>query len=203
MHRAASLRAALRTPLRRSLGARHHRNRPDSHSPPTRRLQSPIPINIFVDEIEQAGRSLRRYLGEHRRDLAGRWLCRRTRKAALPHLFGLRARPACSVSSICPSFPTLPIAFPSDYLQLQQNISAQLRRSCPQRRSSSKCGTGVPTPRFCRVSLLRTPLTTSSPTRLMALDDHRSSKPQKTASARAISALRCRPTTPPISPAMP
>jgi hypothetical protein len=96
-----------------------------------RSSHSPTPINIFVDEIEQA-EALFADISENN---AAIWL-------AVGCAVSL-GKPLCLISSRMDSslplgiqylplipYPTYP--FPSDYLQLQQNISAQLSAIMPQ-----------------------------------------------------------------------
>lgn len=92
---------------------------------------SPTPINIFVDEIEQA-EALFADISENNADI---WL-------AVGCAVSL-GKPLCLISSRMDSslplgiqyLPLIPYpadAFPSDYFQLQQNISAQLSAIMPQ-----------------------------------------------------------------------
>ena len=92
---------------------------------------SPTPIHLFVDEIEQA-EALVADISEHTDEI---WL-------AVGCAIALR-KPLCLISSTPDSnlplgiqdLPHIPYpvdAFPSDYLQLQQNIFAQLSAILPQ-----------------------------------------------------------------------
>lgn len=94
-------------------------------------LQPPVPINVFIDEIEQAD-ALFADLSENTAEI---WLAVGC-AAAL-------GKPLCLISSRLDSslplgiqyLPLIPYpadAFPSDYAELQHNISAQLLATMPQ-----------------------------------------------------------------------
>jgi hypothetical protein len=96
---------------------------------------SPTPINVFVDEIDQAD-ALFADTSENTPEI---WL-------AVGCAVSL-GKPLCLISSTLDSSPSLTIeylplipypadAFPSDYAQLRQNISAQLSAIMPQSNSA-------------------------------------------------------------------
>lgn len=93
--------------------------------------QYPTPINVFVDEIEQAGA----LLADISDNTAEIWL-------AVGCAISL-GKPLCLISSrsesqqpmgiqYLPLIPYPAAAFPSDYIQLQHNISAQLSAIMPR-----------------------------------------------------------------------
>jgi hypothetical protein len=117
--------------------------------------RSPTPINIFVDEIEQS----EALFADISENIAEIWLA-----VGCAVALGI---PLCLISSrMDPSLPLgiqyLPLilyradAFPVDYLQLQQNITAQLSAILPQ------TNTAKPEPELHVPFLPPTPIPTSS-----------------------------------------
>ena len=144
MHRPASLRPALRTSLRRSTefailetGLIPSRLRRTRHSP--------IPINIFVDEIEQAAA----LLADISENTAEIWLAVGCAVALGIPLCLISSRHGLNLPLGIQYLPLIPYpadAFPSDYTQLQQNIIAQLSAILPQIPPSRNPQTALPQP---------------------------------------------------------
>ena len=98
--------------------------------------QHPAPINVFVDEIEQAGA----LLADISENTAEIWI-------AVGCAVSL-GKPLCLISSrpesrqpmgiqFLPLIPYPAAAFPSDYIQLQHNITAQLSAIMPRMETAS------------------------------------------------------------------
>jgi hypothetical protein len=90
---------------------------------------SPIPINVFVEEIEQAG-ALLADISEDTREI---WLAVGCAVALGNPLCLISSRPSLPLGiEHLPLIPYPSDALPSDYIQLQQNITAQLLAILPQ-----------------------------------------------------------------------
>jgi hypothetical protein len=92
--------------------------------------QSPTPINVFVDEIEQAG-ALFADISENTPEI---WLAVGCAVALGNPLCLISSRPESRLTLGIQHLPLIPYpadALPSDYAQLQQNITAQLSAIIP------------------------------------------------------------------------
>jgi len=92
--------------------------------------QSPIPINVFVDEIEQAG-ALFADISENTPEI---WLAVGCAVALGNPLCLISSRPESGLPLGIQHLPLIPYradAFPSEYIQLQRNITAQLSAIMP------------------------------------------------------------------------
>jgi hypothetical protein len=94
--------------------------------------QHPTPINCFVDEIEQAGA----LLADTSENTAEIWLAVGCAVSLGKPLCLISSRPEARQPLSIQHLPLIPYpaaAFPSDYIQLQQNITAQLSAIMPRR----------------------------------------------------------------------
>jgi hypothetical protein len=95
------------------------------------RSQSPIPINVFVEEIEQAG-ALFADISEHVPEI---WMAVGCAAALGSPLCLISSRHESSLPLGIEHLPLIAYpahAFPADYIQLQQNITAQLSAIMPR-----------------------------------------------------------------------
>jgi hypothetical protein len=94
--------------------------------------QYPAPISCFVDEIEQAGA----LLADISENAAEIWLAVGCAVSLGKPLCLISSRPEARQPASIHHLPLIPypaVAFPSDYMQLQQNITAQLSAIMPRR----------------------------------------------------------------------
>ena len=160
-----------------------------------RNSQSPTPINVFVDEIEQA----EALLADISENTAEIWLavgCAVALGKPLCLISSRHRSSACrSESSTCPLIPYPADAFPSDYIR----ASAEHHRpavSDHARASITTAETTVPhKSRPSARSHLPTPSDDLVSYEIDRADHHRSQRPPTPASALAIWAWRCRPAT--------